>query len=232
MMGADDPWSWVNERPERERVAALRRHGTPFDPATTPAEPENGVLAEVFRTAPGTVVNDHPEGRFAPRCTGSGADREPWDDYYRPRLAPAATGRCRWQRAAGWAAISTRSRSSTTRSAWVLDLPAKRRVTRHRRIAAADGPVIRTISCLDDSDGIVEQPDDAEDYFATITRGTAGRPRLGASGRRRHRRTAARGHADRLRNRVDGAASGLIPRRIPTTPSPQVRGSLPAWQGS
>src|ERR1051325_9528564 len=32
-----------------------------FDYLETPANPENGVLAEVFRTLPGTLVNDHPD---------------------------------------------------------------------------------------------------------------------------------------------------------------------------
>ncbi|MEQ1702100.1 MAG: AAC(3) family N-acetyltransferase [Ilumatobacteraceae bacterium] len=169
MIGADDPWSWVNERPERERAAALA-DATPFDTATTPAEPENGVLAEEFRTAPGTVVNDHPEGRFAAR--GARAAEliagQPWDDYYGPgsplqRLVDA-----------GGTVLRLGSDLDTVTllhyAEYLVDLPTKRRVTRHRRIATADGPVIRTISCLDDSDGIVERPADTEDYFATIAR--------------------------------------------------------------
>lgn len=168
MIGADDPWSWVNERPERERAAALA-DATPFDTATTPAEPEIGVLAEVFRTAPGTVVNDHPEGRFAARGAHAAeliAD-PPWDDYYGPgsplqRLVDR-----------GGHVLRLGSDLDTVTllhyAEYLVDLPVKRRVTRHRRIAGPDGPVIRTISCLDDSDGIVERPADAEDYFATLT---------------------------------------------------------------
>ena len=169
MIGADDPWSWVNERPERERAAALA-DATPFDTATTPAEPDIGVLAEVFRTAPGTVVNDHPEGRFAAR--GARAAEliagQPWDDYYGPgsplqRLVDI-----------GGSVLRLGSDLDTITllhyAEYLVDLPAKRRVTRHRRIATADGPIIRTISCLDDSGGIVECPADTEDYFATIAR--------------------------------------------------------------
>jgi Aminoglycoside 3-N-acetyltransferase len=39
----------------------------PFDRLTTPADPENGILAEVFRSQPGVLVNDHPACRFAAR---------------------------------------------------------------------------------------------------------------------------------------------------------------------
>src|SRR5206468_2444777 len=65
-IGARDDWAWVNGHPEEER-AALLAGSEPFDAATAPADPDNGVLAEVFRTTPGTVVSDHPEGRFAAR---------------------------------------------------------------------------------------------------------------------------------------------------------------------
>ena len=58
----------------------------PFDAATTPADPDNGVLAEVFRTRPGTRISDHPEGRFG--ASGPLAsvlvDDVPFDHYYGP----------------------------------------------------------------------------------------------------------------------------------------------------
>lgn len=169
MIGVDDPWSWVNDRPVRERAAALA-DAVPFDTTATPAEPENGVLAEVFRTTPGTLVNDHPEGRFAARGARAAeliAD-QPWDDYYGPgsplqRLVDA-----------GGHVLRLGSDLDTVTllhyAEYLVDLPTKRRVTRHRRIATPDGPVIRTVTCFDDSNGIVERPADAEDYFATITR--------------------------------------------------------------
>jgi aminoglycoside N3'-acetyltransferase len=84
-LGARDDWAWVNDRPEPER-AELLRGAPPFDHLTTPADPDNGVLAEVFRTRPGTVVGDHPDGRFGaagPRAAELVAD-VPWDDYYGP----------------------------------------------------------------------------------------------------------------------------------------------------
>ena len=82
-LGAEDEWSWVNARPEAEREGLLA--GTPpFDKDLARAEIDNGVLAEVFRTTPGTIVSDHPEARFGAR--GRQADElladVPWDDYY------------------------------------------------------------------------------------------------------------------------------------------------------
>ena len=53
VLGARDDHAWVNERPEVRRPELLR-DATPFDAATTPADPEVGVLAEVFRTRPET----------------------------------------------------------------------------------------------------------------------------------------------------------------------------------
>src|SRR3954468_2885920 len=84
-IGARDDWAWVNGSPEAERPALLAA-AEPFDAAVTPSDPEVGVLAEVFRTTPGTLVSDHPEGRFAGRGPRAGAlvADVPWDDYYGP----------------------------------------------------------------------------------------------------------------------------------------------------
>lgn len=169
VLGADDPWSWVNERPERERVAALA-DAAPFDSATTPAEPDVGVLAEVFRTAPGSVVNDHPEGRFAARGARAHelVDNPPWDDYYGPG-SPLE----RFVHMGGRVLRLGADLDTITLlhyAEYLTEVPDKRRVTRYRRIATPEGPVIRAISCLDDSDGIVDRGDDAEDYFITLTR--------------------------------------------------------------
>ena len=52
-------------------------------------------------------------------------------------------------------------------------------------VSTAQGPQLRVVECLDDSDGIVERDDpDAEDYFASITRDylTTDRAALGAVG--------------------------------------------------
>src|SRR3954471_22582163 len=65
-LGAEDEWAWVNQRPEEERAVLLA--GTiVFDKDVARADKDNGVLAEIFRTTEGTVVSDHPEGRFGAR---------------------------------------------------------------------------------------------------------------------------------------------------------------------
>ena len=74
----------------------------PFDALVTPADPDIGVLAEVFRTTPGTLVSDHPEGRFGARGERAAwlvAD-QPWHHYYGLRLTPGEAGRGRRPRAA------------------------------------------------------------------------------------------------------------------------------------
>ena len=165
VLGAADPWAWVNERPEAER-AALLASAEPFDPLATPAEADVGALAEVFRTTSGTLVSNHPEGRFAAR--GAGADAllrdVPWDDYYGPGSPLARLV----ERGGHVLRLGADTDTVTVihYAEYLADVPDKRRVRRHRRVDAAGGPVIRTVDCLDDSAGIVEWP--GEDYFATI----------------------------------------------------------------
>lgn len=181
VLGAHDDWAWVNERPESER-AALLANATPFDCCTTPAESDLGVLAEVFRQTPGTLVSDHPEGRFAARGAGAitlVAD-VPWDDYYGPgspleRLV-AAHGRV-LRLGANLDTVTLLHYAE-----YLAAIPDKRRVRRYRRITTPSGPAIRVVACLDDSDGIVEY--DGEDYFARILREylAMGRARVGRVG--------------------------------------------------
>ncbi len=172
MAGADDPWGWVNERPEVER-AGLLAGAPPFDALLEPVDPDVGALAEVFRTAPGTVVSDHPEGRFAAR--GSRAEElveaPPWDDYYGPRSALE-----RFVHMGGKVLRLGSDLDTVTLihyAEYLADLPGKRTVTRHRVVQRAEGAVVRTITSLDDSQGIVLRPGE-EDYFATITRAAIG----------------------------------------------------------
>jgi len=81
-LGARDDMGWVNDRPEHER-AALLAGSEPFDHLAAPADPDVGVLAEVFRATAGTLVSDHPEGRFGARGALAEAlvSDVPWDDY-------------------------------------------------------------------------------------------------------------------------------------------------------
>ncbi len=165
VLGADDPWAGVNERPEVERPALLA-DAEPFDAWSTPAEPDVGVLAEVFRRAPGTLVSDHPEGRFGARGASAGAllCEVPWNDYYGPG-SPLA----RLVEAGGLVlrlGADTNTVTLIHYAEYLADVPDKRRVRRHRRVRGPHGPEIRSVECLDDSDGIVEWP--GEDYFATI----------------------------------------------------------------
>jgi aminoglycoside N3'-acetyltransferase len=164
-LGADDAWAWVNERPEAERPALLA-DAEPFDAWSTPAEPDVGVLAEVFRRTPGTLVSDHPEGRFGARGAGAGAllSDVPWHDYYGPG-SPLA----RLVEAGGLVlrlGADTNTVTPIHYAEYLADVPGKRRVRRHRRVRGPDGPEIRSVECLDDSAGIVEWP--GGDYFATI----------------------------------------------------------------
>ncbi len=168
VLGARDDHAWVNERPEADRVALLA-DAQPFDHLRTPALPEVGVLAEVLRTMPGTVVNDHPEGRFAARGRRAEALLAdlPWDDYYGPGSAldrlVAAGGRV-LRLGADLDTVTVLHRAE-----YLADVRDTRRVRRFRRVRGPDGPQIVVVECLDDEDGIVpEARQPAEDYFAVI----------------------------------------------------------------
>ena len=145
-----------------------REGGEPFDCHLTPADPDIGVLAEVFRQAPGTVVSDHPEGRFGARGRLADAltSEVPWDDYYGPG-SPLE----RLVEAQGRVLRLGADRDTVTLihyAEYLADVPNKRRVVRQPRVRGARGPQIRVVHCLDDSDGIVDYP--GEDYFAQILR--------------------------------------------------------------
>lgn len=166
-VGVRDDLAWVNDRPEAER-AALLEGGDPFDATTTPADPDNGVLAEVFRTRPATLVSDHPEGRFG--ASGPLAhhlvDDVPWDDYYGP-----GSPLDRFVAARGKVLRLGADPDTVTLihlAEHLVDLPDKRRVRRHRLVRGTDGPQIRVVDTLDDADGIVAH--DGEDEFITILR--------------------------------------------------------------
>lgn len=165
VLGARDDWSWVNEHTEDAREALLV-DAEPFDALTTPAQEDVGTLAEVFRTTPGTLVSDHPEGRFGAR--GRLAEhlvrQVPWDDYYGPdsplaRLVDAGGSVLRL-------GADTNTVTLMHYAEYLAHVPDKRRVWRHRRVFGPDGPRIRVVECLDDSIGIVDWPGD--DYFSLI----------------------------------------------------------------
>ena len=166
-LGARDDWGWVNERPEHER-AELLRDAEPFDARTTPADPDIGVLAEVFRTRPHTKVSDHPEGRFGAAGAHAGelVDNVPWDDYYGPD-SPLQ----RFVQLGGRVLRLGADLDTVTLLHWaeyLAPVPDKRRVRRHRLVRRGDDYGLVVVECLDDNDGIVDRP--GEDYFATILR--------------------------------------------------------------
>jgi aminoglycoside N3'-acetyltransferase len=181
VLGAKDEWSWVNDRPESER-AGLLADAAPFDALTTPADPDVGTLAEVFRTRPGTRVSDHPEGRFG--AAGRLADHlttdVPWDDYFGPG-SPLE----RFLEADGRVLRLGADLDTVTLlhyAEYLAPIANKRRVRRHRVVATPRGPQLRVVECLDDVAGIVDHP--GEDYFASIVRAylAAGRAEPGTVG--------------------------------------------------
>ncbi len=180
-LGARDDWAWVNDHPEEERPPLLQE-AEPFDPLTTPADPEVGALAEVFRMRRDTSVSAHPEGRFG--AAGALADTlvadVPWHDYYGPG-SPLE----RFVGAGGRVLRLGADRDTLTLlhyAEYLAPIPNKRRVRRHRLIAGEAGSTVRTVDALDDSNGIVEFP--GEDYFAIILREylATGRPATGVVG--------------------------------------------------
>ncbi len=166
VLGAADEWAWVNERSEAERPALLA-DAEPFDATTTPADPEVGALAEVFRRRPGTRVSDHPEGRFG--AAGRLAERwlatVPWDDYFGPGspLEELLQARGRVLRLGADPATTTLLHYAE----YLAPIEPKRRVRRYRRVRTAWGSEVRVVDCLDDSAGIVDYLP-GRDYFADI----------------------------------------------------------------
>ena len=168
ILGARDDWDWVNQRPEADRPGLLA-DAEPFDPLTTPALPDVGMLAEVMRAHPGTMVTDNPEGRFAAR--GGRAPElladAPWHDYYGPG-SPLA----RLVELGGKVLRMGADPDTTTllhHAEYLAEIPDKLRVRRYRRVLGPDGPHITHVDALDDEDGIVPDADQPEeDYFAVI----------------------------------------------------------------
>ena len=207
-VGVRDDWGWVNERPESER-AELLRDAEPFDVLLTPSDPDVGVLAEVFRTRAGTVVSHNPEGRLA--ASGRLADRlmedAPWNDYYGPGspLERLVDARGRVLRLG--ADIDTVTLLHYAE--YLAPVPSKRRVRRHRMVDTDIGPQLRTVECLDDSDGIVEY--DGDDYFAIIMRQyiASGRAATGVVGNATSELIDA---ADLVEFAVAWMADNLVPR--------------------
>lgn len=156
ILGAVDDHAWVNDEAEDAR-AALLADAQPFDALRTSADPDMGVLAEVFRTMPGTVVSDHPEARFGARgrLALEFTRAVPWGDYY------GADSPLERFVAQGGGVLRLGADDNTTTlmhySEQLAAVPApKHRVRRHRRFIRDGEPVIGVIDTLDDTDGIAD----------------------------------------------------------------------------
>lgn len=165
VLGAKDDWSWVNQRPEAER-AALLAAAEAFDAQVTAADPEVGVLAEVFRRHPGSLVSDHPEGRFAARGRLAAAlvADPPWNDYFGFGSALERLVEAEGKVLRLGADIDTVTLLHFAEH--LAQVPNKRRVVRHRKVLCAGRSEIRRVETLDDADGIVDYA--GPDYFGLI----------------------------------------------------------------
>ena len=137
--------------------------GKPFDPDRSSAWSELGVLAEVFRTRPGVVLNRHPMARMGAWGADAGGlvEDPPLHDYYGPGspLQRLVDGGGKVLRLG-----ADRDTATVLHFAeYLADLPNKRRVTHVVDVCGAGRLDIR---CLDDSNGIRDLP--GEDYFARI----------------------------------------------------------------
>lgn len=215
-LGARDDFDWVNARPEGERPALLRA-APAFDKDRTPADPEVGALAEVFRQLPGTVVSDHPDGRFGARGRLAVTLLEeplPWDDYYGPgsvleRLLPAGAKILRL-------GADPDTVTLLHLAEYYADVPSKRRVRRHHKVLLGDGTAtVRPVSCLDDAAGIVEW--NGEDYFVTILQEYLARGRA-ATGRVGGARAELLDAADFVRHGASWMTRHLAPAGDPNRP--------------
>jgi aminoglycoside N3'-acetyltransferase len=166
ILGAADDHAWINERPEEEREALLAE-AVPFDYLGTPAAPDVGTLAEVLRTFPGTLVSDHPEGRFAAHgpLAHELLDEVPWDDYFGPGspLERLLDGGRVLRLGADLDTVTVLHHAEYRCSVW-----PRRRVRRHRLVSTVDGPQIRVVECLDDEHGLVDYH--GPDYFEDLLR--------------------------------------------------------------
>ena len=179
VLGTHYPMDWVNERPVEER-AALLAGSEPFDHLAAPAMADVGVLAEVFRRRPGTIVSDNPSGRFGAR--GGRAEEllrdVPWHDYYGPgspleRLCELGGRILRL-------GADPDTVTALHYAEYLAEVPNKRR-TRWDYVLAGRGHC--RVECLDDFRGIAEW--EGEDYFAVILEAflAAGRGLCGRVGR-------------------------------------------------
>ena len=135
----------------------------PLDLDRSPCSPDLGVLAEVFRTRGGVVVNRHPVARMGALGPQAGAlvGDPPLHDYYGPGSPLERLLQC-----GGKVLRLGADRNTVTLvhyAEYLADVPDKRRTT-HTVDVVGLGEF--EVSCLEDSDGI--RPYEGEDYFAVL----------------------------------------------------------------
>jgi len=130
-------------------------------------------------------VNDHPDARFGAR--GRLAHQlladPPWNDYYGPGSVLE-----RFARVGGKVLRLGADLATVTLlhyAEYLVPIEPKRRVRRHHLVSGSNGPEVRIVESLDDSNGIVDFP--GEDYFAILLRAylDTGRARIGTVGQAR-----------------------------------------------
>jgi aminoglycoside N3'-acetyltransferase len=90
----------------------------------------------------------------------------PWDDYYGPGSPLERFVQAKGRGLRLGADLDTLTMLHYAE--YMAAIPSRRRVRRHRVLTLRDGPELRVVECLDDSDGIVDFP--GEDSFAVILR--------------------------------------------------------------
>jgi aminoglycoside N3'-acetyltransferase len=150
----------------------------PFDPLTSPAEKDMGVLAEVFRLRAGTRVNDHAAASFGSSGPQSAELLEPvpLHDYHGPGSVLS-----RFTKLDGQVLRLGADLDTVTLTHWaeyLANVPDKRRV-RNRYVRADIGE--QWIESLDDTWGIRDEGE----YFPMILTDflAAGEARIGPVGR-------------------------------------------------
>lgn len=180
VLGAEGFGEWVDGEPDAATVEQLEPHQF-FNALETPAMSDIGWFAEVFRRAGGTVVSDHPEGRFGARgrLANDFVSNVPWHEYY-----GAGSPLERLLQAGGRVLRLGADLNTVTLlhyAEFLVPMADKRRVRRYVALGG-DQPRITYVDTIDDSDGIVEWS--GEDYFTLIMRDylDTGRARRGDVG--------------------------------------------------
>jgi aminoglycoside 3-N-acetyltransferase len=161
---ADDLYA-IAKLPAAERALLLAAL-PPYDPATSRADRETGLLAECFRGWPGVRRSRSPTGSFA--ACGRLADWLLADQTLDHYLGPGSPLDKLCQAGGRVLLLGSDPENVTLLhfAEYLADVPDKRTV-RHPEIVLVDGERrIVEVTALDNSRGIVDWP---EDYFATVT---------------------------------------------------------------